>query len=126
MSRQQVVLRWQKAGTSQVRDAVLERSEGGAVRLTVLSGSGPDVFVLGKDGALDGLGWHGPLGAAPPDLVVWASLLSICQQADRLPVGEREVHGPASRVAVVKTADGLRSASILNTDVVETLSVVFR
>lgn len=126
VSRQEAVLRWQKGGAAQIRDAVIERSGNGAMRLTVASKNRPRIFLLETNGELDAPGWRGPSGAAPPDLVVWASFLTICQNAARLPVGERELHTPAARVAVNKTSDGLKSVSILNTDAAETVSVAFR
>lgn len=125
-SRETAVVRWQQGGRVFVREAVCERSRAGAVRVTL--GEKPAVreFALEPDGWMIAKGWAGQAGEAPLDLAVWASFLTIYQNADRLPVGERELHTPAARVAVNKSSDGLQSLSIRSQDTAESVSVVFK
>lgn len=125
-SSQTASVRWQQGGRVFVRGAVCERSQSGAVRVTF--GEKPAVrqFALESSGWFVTKGWAGQAGEAPLDLSVWASFLTIYQNADRLPDGERELHTPAARVAVNKTGEGLRSVSIRSQDSAESLSVVFR
>jgi len=126
VSSQRAAVRWQLGGRAFQREAVCERSKAGAVRVTV--GEKPAVrqFSLEPGGWFVTRGWSGQAGAAPLDLSVWASFLTIYQNADRLPAGERELHTPGARIAVNKTGEGLKTLSILNGDTGETLSVVFR
>jgi hypothetical protein len=83
------------------------------------------VFLLEPDGTMFAPGWSGQAGAAPPDLSVWASFLTIYQNAARLPDGDRELHTPAARIAVRKTGSRLESVAIRSLDTAESLSVVF-
>ena len=83
-------------------------------------------FLLEPDGMFFTRGWSGQAGAAPPEWSVWASFLAIYQNADRLPVGDRELHTPGARIAVRRTERGLESVAIRSLDAPESLSVVFR
>ncbi len=124
-SSQSAVVRWQQGGRVFVREAVCERSDAGAVRVALGEKPAERQFSLEPDGWFIAPGWSGEVGEATLDLTVWASFLTIFQNADRLPLGERELHTPAARVAVDKTRGGLRSLSIRSQDTAESLSVVF-
>lgn len=124
-SSQMAAVRWQQGGRVFVREAVCERSQAGAVRVTLGERPAERQFSLESDGWFVTRGWAGQVGEAPLDLSVWSNFLTIYQNADRLPVGERELHTPAARVAVNKAGAGLRSLSIRSQDTAESLSVVF-
>ena len=125
IARQNAIVRWQRGNRTVQSEALCEKAASRAVRVTV--GSKPDqrLFRLESDGIMMARGWRGQVGGAPAELVVWSTFLTIYQNSDRLPVGERELHTPAARVAVKKETGGLRSVSILNTDNAQTLEVVF-
>lgn len=120
------VMRWQQGSRVFVRSALCERAQTGAVRVTVEEKPADWQFLLEPDGMLFARGWSGQAGAAPPDLSIWASFLTIYQNASRLPEGDRELHTPSARIAVRKTVRGLESVGIRSLDVPESLSVVFR
>jgi hypothetical protein len=118
-------VRWQVGSRLLVRSALCERAQTGAVRVTVGEKSAARQFLLEPDGMLFTRGWAGQAGAAPAELSIWASFLTIYQNASRLPEGERELHTPGTRVAVRKTSSGLESVGIRSLDVPESLSVLF-
>jgi hypothetical protein len=118
-------VRWQQGTHVSVLRATCEKAASGSVRVT-LDRPGAGSFVLEPDGRLIAPNWTGQVGAAPPGLSVWGSFLTIWQNADRLPPGDREFHTPATRIAVRKTARGLESVGIRSLDAPESLNVVFR
>lgn len=119
-------VRWQQGSRVYLRIATFEKSGTGAVRATIGRNSGGRQFLLEPDGMVFTQGWTGQAGAAPPGVSVWSSLLTIYQNADRLPVGERELHTPGARIAVLKTTRGLETVGIRSLDTAESLSVVFK
>jgi hypothetical protein len=125
-SREAAVVRWQVGGRLYLREAVCERSETGAVRVRLGELADAREFLLEPDGVFATRGWTGQAGEAPVGLSLWASFLTIYQNADRLPLGERELHTPAARIAVNRTRAGLQSVSLRSLDTAETLSLVFR
>jgi hypothetical protein len=125
-SSEPAAVRWQQGSRVYLRTASCEKAASGAVRVTVGDKPAARQFLLEPDGMLFTRGWAGQVGAAPPDLAVWGSFLTIYQNAGRLPEGDRELHTPSSRIAVTKTARGLESVGIRSLDTSESLSVVFR
>jgi hypothetical protein len=119
-------VRWQQGTQVFLRTAVCEESRAGAVRVTVGGKPAAREFLLEPDGMLFARGWAGQAGAAPPGLSVWASFLTIYQNARHLPEGDRELHTPAARIAVRKIGSRLESVAIRSLDTAESLSVVFR
>lgn len=85
----------------------------------------PDGTLTAK-GSLAGPGWTGPNSSAPMPLATWANFLSVYQNADKLPVGEKELHTAGARIAYHKTTTRLKSLSIANTDTAETINGLFR
>lgn len=125
-SSQPAAVRWQVGGRVFLREAVCERAATGAVRVRLGERSGTRQFSLEPDGWFVTQGWSGQAGEAPVGLSVWASFLTVFLNADRLPLGERELHTPSARIAVDRIPAGLRSVSLRSLDAAETLSVVFR
>jgi len=118
-------VRWQQGSRVFVRSALCERAQTGAVRVTVEEKPVDRQFLLEPDGMLSTRGWAGQVGAAPPEISIWASFLTIYQNVGRLPEGDRELHTPSARVAVSKSARGLESVGIRSLDIPESLSVAF-
>jgi hypothetical protein len=126
VASESAAIRWQQGSSVFLRTATCEKSGTGAVRVSVGEKSAAREFLLEPDGMLFTRGWAGQAGAAPPTLSIWASFLTIYQNAGRLPEGDRELHTPSARIAVRKTGRGLESVGIRSLDAAESLSVVFR
>ncbi len=115
-------------------DAVFARSASGAVLLRLYKQSPapllelrlePDGYLVAK-GSLAGPGWSGPSSSAPPPLLIWTTLLTACQNVQKLPDGENEVHTAAAHIAYVKQAGHLQSLSISRTDAPESVTILFK
>mgnify|MGYP000861754584 CR=1 FL=1 len=133
-SSERAVVRWQRSDAVINCDAVCARSSEGvaAVRLYKESPTALVEFRLQPDGHfsasgnLAGRGWSGPAENAPAPLSVWAAWLGAYAHAADLPVGMKEIHSPANRMAFVKSEDKLESLSVASTDSAEAVNVVFR
>ena len=115
-------VRWQKAASSVVCEAVFARASDGAVRAQFYKGSAKVLLALTLEkngsfqarGALAGRGWSGNAADAPHPLVAWASVMQIFQAAGSWTDGEREVHSGNTRAAVVISHGRLQSLNVIN------------
>jgi len=134
VSKETAVVRWQRGKVSLTGEAVCARSQDGGTLIRLYKHSRSPLLelrlepdgLLAARGSLAGAGWTGPYSAAPMPLATWVSFLSIYQHARDLPVGAKELHTAAARIAYEKTGAGLKSLSIASTDQAETISGFFR
>jgi len=134
ISTETAVVRWQRGKVSLTCEAICARSQDGAALIRLYKHSRSPLLelrleadgILAAKGSLTGAGWTGPYSAAPMPLATWVSFLSIYQHSGDLPVGKKELHTAAARIAYNKTGAGLKSLSIASTDQAETISGFFR
>ena len=131
---ERAIVRWQSSDAVINCDAVCAKSSDGVVVIRLYKQS-PTALVefrlqpngqFSASGNLAGSGWSGPSENAPAPLAVWAAWLGIYTHSADLPVGIKEIHSPANRMAFVKTEERLQSLSVASTDSPEAVNVVFR
>ncbi len=133
-SSERAIVRWQRSDAVINCEAVCARSSDGAAMIRLYKET-PAPLVefrlqpngqFSASGNLAGKGWSGQAENAPQPLGVWAAWLGIYTHSADLPVGMKEIHSPANRMAFVKSEDKLESLSVASTDSTEAVNVVFR